>query len=531
MAEEAGKGTHVSSRTQFELWLEKRKPPKELCVALAARAALRSLPFVFFRVLNTKGAAENATLVVTAFRATALARVAAKYPTLANMLRSAAQVASFDPTTPRSAAFAADAARAASASNAAQDALKAADFAARAAAAVVSDGERSLWEALSADLQLVDQGVSSHDLVDRPLWISQGTPYSVLNSGYLKARLPENQNWSVWLDWYDRRHYVGSDHEELELIFATVPEQKWAEGPAAANAWIAERLKALDERVTSSAASSNGLPRPLDGVPSLFEFGENEAGQIDLVSGPQNIPAINFPGDIDTHHDWLDVARELARRLIDDLKAGKYGNLRHDYCEGLQRYASDLPAKPGEGNFMLADAEIIALLDLLGAEASILPDAFSARLNRVLSGHFALLDFYPVARRYHEAARKGRLSPPLPQGAFAGFANVVQKNSPSTFAPRVTQGLAEAAREPPKVELDEADRAIHAAITPAKYPYDYDSDVERRFGKAGTVNALYKTVLDRVKDPEKAEAMLNIAKDLSPYAREIVEWLQKVISG
>lgn len=540
--EPRGGGVKIESREDFESWLDKREPPQEICVALAARAALRALPFT--AVHFPKKGGEDAALAfvllsVAMFRASSLARVAAKYPTRVNDLRAFAARAAYGAggTLAAEAAFAADAAIAAA--KAAAAAAAAANFPAYATivpgftadAAIADVAAAALWKALAFDVSNVELGQSWKDLADAPLW-PEAPPTIVADYWRdLAAALPDSDGWAVWKRWYEARLTGGPWSEAREIVFATVPDEKWEEGPVAANAWIAERLGELEREEGPPIGSNDELPKPLEDVPSLFAFGENDAGQIDIVSGPQDTPAIAFAGDEETHRQWLDVARELARRLAEDAKAGKFGNLRRDYWEGLERYSADLPLKPGDGNFMLADAEIIALLDLFGAEAGILSDAFGARLNRVLSGHFALLDFYPVARRYHEAARKGRLSPPLPHGAFAGFAQVVAKNSPETFAPRVSRGLAEASREAPKVELDESDRAVHAAIAPVKYPYDYDGDVERRFGKAGAANALYKAVIDRAKDPEKALAMLTIGKELAPYAQQIIEWLQQVMKS
>jgi hypothetical protein len=58
----------------------------------------------------------------------------------------------------------------------------------------------------------------------------------------LKAALPKKQHWDVWTRWYKDRLTGRSHSEAYELVFATVPQEKWDEGPAAANRWIRERL-------------------------------------------------------------------------------------------------------------------------------------------------------------------------------------------------------------------------------------------------------------------------------------------------
>ncbi len=202
----------------------------------------------------------------------------------------------------------------------------------------------------------------------------------------------QNENWQVWIDWYEDRLDGRAYGEAKEFIFATVPEAEWEKGPAAANKWIADELAKLEPKPPS-------LPQPVANVPSIFTFGENAAGQIGIVAGPQNIPVIPFAGDEETHRQWLDAGRQLAERLAADLRAKKFSNaVRSDYQEGLERYASDLPTTPGAGNFMLADAEARALLRLFAAEAKVLPDAFAARLSTVLETHYSLLGFYPGSR-------------------------------------------------------------------------------------------------------------------------------------
>ncbi|WP_424362677.1 hypothetical protein [Methylocystis parvus] len=545
-------------REEFESQIKQLS--NDALVTIAARAALRVLPL-------TVGASSSETpsrdeterflrLLSAAFRATALSWYAARYrrgheidrlafERASEAAGAAARIASVSVKSPTAPYFGAACASAANASYAVitsgspvSNTATAVDSAAYAAlGANETNGlgralaYNDIWRAARDDLAIIKKGDPPQVLAGTPLWTGLPPTWVASCLNMIRLRLAKSGEWAPWLRWYDRRMEGLENSTEIESIFVSVPIEVWNKGNTAVNAWVAQALEPFVQEPIADAPLLSSLPRPIEDAPSLFTFGVNHTGQIDVMAGPQNEPVIEYGGDEETHRQWLEVAREQAKRLVADLSIGKFANVRRDYLDGLSQYLIDLPSEPGEGNFMLADAELITLLELFGAEASVLPDAFSARLNRVLAGHFALLDFYPVARRYHEAARKGRLSPPLPQGAYNGFAEVVRKNSPTTFAPRVTKGLAEAAREAPKVELDEADRAIHAAIIPLKYPYDYDRNVERRFGKAGAANALYKAVLERAKDPEKALAMMTIAKELSPHAQEIIDWLRKTMSG
>jgi hypothetical protein len=75
----------------------------------------------------------------------------------------------------------------------------------------------------------------------------------------LVAALPKDQDWDVWTDWYEARLKGRADPEEIDRIYATVPLEKWDEGPAAANAWIKAELARLQERPQG--------PRPPQEVP------------------------------------------------------------------------------------------------------------------------------------------------------------------------------------------------------------------------------------------------------------------------
>ena len=58
----------------------------------------------------------------------------------------------------------------------------------------------------------------------------------------LRAALPKDEDWDVWIDWYEERMRGGSRGEDYELVFASVPKEEWDKGSAAANAWIKAHL-------------------------------------------------------------------------------------------------------------------------------------------------------------------------------------------------------------------------------------------------------------------------------------------------
>ena len=72
--------------------------------------------------------------------------------------------------------------------------------------------------------------------------------------------LPRDGDWQVWIDWYNRRLEGVSDPEEIELVFATVPDKEREAGPAAANKWIKERLEELQKKSCRRPNSRHKVP-------------------------------------------------------------------------------------------------------------------------------------------------------------------------------------------------------------------------------------------------------------------------------
>jgi hypothetical protein len=279
MAEEAATPLEFKDREVLEAWL--RTQPREVAVIIAARAALRVLPVA---ASDGPKRGDDATrlfagLIAALFRGTALARVAGKYPSRANELRAAAFAAASAidahktdtyQAAPRAndvASAAAGAARTAGAADYKADVYDAADaafVAARAAAyhddAYDDDANADVWSALSADATFVLAQNSSNKLVEQPLWPRGAPNWARTNLQRLRAFLLNSDDWGVWTEWYDSRLSGSPVPEAIELVYATVPLEKWDEGPAAANAWIKEQLRRLQgQRGTETKEPTKSL--------------------------------------------------------------------------------------------------------------------------------------------------------------------------------------------------------------------------------------------------------------------------------
>ena len=123
----------------------------------------------------------------------------------------------------------------------------------------------------------------------------------------LKSALPTNEDWEVWIDWYEERLRGGSQSKDYELIFASVPREEWEKGPAAANAWIKARLPRSDEDALKDVAS-------LKQQAALYSFRRLADGRIAIA------PEEAKPEDQEATRDFLDrVAAQgggIARTTI-----------------------------------------------------------------------------------------------------------------------------------------------------------------------------------------------------------------------
>jgi len=259
----------ISDQKSLEAWLRAHRP--EMAVAVATRSALRVVPLVVRAALKSpsgKAISQFSALAAAVFRASALARIAAKYPTDANdtpsaaegsrangyaaqAARAAADAASAVDTAAASAVFAvADVARAASdaygaftgfmgaAADVANSAVQAVTHASSAAGAAA---DAVLWREVRNDVEAAYQ-FSSSELVDSRLW-SRGSPDWAKEAWQrLGATLPKNEGWDVWIEWYDKRLHGGSRGQAYEVVFATVPWDVWNKSPAETNLWIKEHM-------------------------------------------------------------------------------------------------------------------------------------------------------------------------------------------------------------------------------------------------------------------------------------------------
>ncbi len=110
-------------------------------------------------------------------------------------------------------------------------------------------GSNAIWDAVSRDANFIASGGTAQALASEPLMARRRTRLGRRSiGGDCRTVLPREDDWQVWIDWYNRRLEGVSDPEEIELVFATVPDKERKAGPAAANKWIKERLEELQKK-------------------------------------------------------------------------------------------------------------------------------------------------------------------------------------------------------------------------------------------------------------------------------------------
>ncbi len=249
---------NIKDRETLEAWLSDQ--PREVVLLIAARSALRLLPLFSRYPIHDVDEQRFRDKTAALFGATALARAAAKYPTLATEFRASARNAAsraYGAEAPYAAARAADAAYNAARATEAIDISALVDAATRAVVGI-SDHTRVLsaieneatWEAVQADVARAEiSGIQA--LIAATLWPeATHEPIGWAEDAWyaLRARLPANENWDVWTVWYEDRLRGANYDEARELIFATVPLDMWEQGSAAANAYIRKKLDELEKR-------------------------------------------------------------------------------------------------------------------------------------------------------------------------------------------------------------------------------------------------------------------------------------------
>jgi hypothetical protein len=280
----------------------------QAAIVIAARQALRTAPLTVRRLRdrqNAESLREVVALTSATYRAAAVAWAYVRVPINAANIRLAARLAAVGARHLRAAVYSKEhnttpAARALTAAARAADSVARTSAAARAAARSADAAAEAFttanthiapqifleaaWRQVQADVVAIEKH-GADNLCRSPLWMGQTPEWATLAWSSLKAALEEEEDWDVWIDWYEERLRGGSRGEDYEFVFASVPEEEWNKGPAAANSWIKAHLP-----TAVKAARPVELPTPLPNHDAPFAYDWTGSQRITIVAAAQNLP-------------------------------------------------------------------------------------------------------------------------------------------------------------------------------------------------------------------------------------------------
>jgi hypothetical protein len=347
----------ITSREELEEWLNKQGRA-DFAQVIAARAALRALPYAFGERIDQKRVNRFAALII---HASAIPWAARNFP--AHDMGGAARAAVAAGDAAADAAFAAEAAAraaanaAANAADAACAAANAAFTAARAAAAAAAAAARAAFAAANAAARAAFWDNINHDCN----WLeSEGDPSTAARrltrvklwpaaepKGWGAAwddaadRLRGlDQGYDIWIDWYNRRikgeravFDIPGDKRRVEdkkiltALADATNEDFWDKGATYVNTTLQGWIEEARHRVRPKDYKQN---------PLAIGFGANPAGEVDVLPDMAGNRVLRDDDARDRHH----IARAEARAAFaassrDLTQAFEFDAILSDYLSAL----------------------------------------------------------------------------------------------------------------------------------------------------------------------------------------------------
>jgi hypothetical protein len=388
-----------STSEQARAWFQSR--PREVCIALIARSAMRVLPLIE-GARGTAGFARRVALPL--LRACFVAWAIAEYPSQRYRLRiyaihAADAAAAYSADVAYAAASAANAAAASTVDGHAAHAAAGAGYADAAARAYATRAHATV----QADAIVIEQGGAVAEIVVAPLWPRE-TPERIvqawdrLRTWMLKD---EANNWDPWVQWYERvRDGRPSFGEAFDLAVASLTDEQWNEDP---------RPAAVNRRIAALLAEhTRPDPIPPQGPGPHFTLGPDLrialAPPAELDADGNNLARI---------HNLLPTVRQAAADLAGHLNP----NTQPEISRNLSTYRVALAGEPetiawgivfGLG-LRLDNAAAAARREIEDRLQPPLEDAAQEALDTVLALHGPLIlatkegrELADEADRYHQ---------------------------------------------------------------------------------------------------------------------------------
>ena len=346
--------TEITSRKDLEKWLKGK--PIEFAQVIAARAALRVLPYAFVDRVETKWVNDHALSVI---RATAISWAARNIPAhdmvaAAYAAGSAAHASAYATVFAAFAAAFAALATARVTADAAAD-VAAADAAADAAAHAAADAATNaaahvaIWDNVSADCDWLgtssDAATDARRLTCERLWLNSSSFDWSKRWEDAAARLfALDPSYQVWIDWYNRR-IKGEDAafdipgdtnqiEDKKILVALADatnEDFWDKGATHVNTTLQRWIDDARERVRPTIDPAAYTQNPL-----AIGFGANAEGEVDALPELAGDRVLRDADAQDRHR----IAREealaaLAASSRDVTQAYDIGDVMGDYLGAI----------------------------------------------------------------------------------------------------------------------------------------------------------------------------------------------------
>lgn len=243
-------------------------------------------------------------------------------------------------------------------------------------------------------MRLLVAGLSPGELAGRTLWHDLLSTEFLADWNAVKFELRHlNQNWEVWINWYEARLDGARANAELEASRAMISRDIWAQGPEVVNAEI-QRLIDLHE-------PKRQIPPPASRE-QLVEMASpraviNDEGKLDAA------PNVEFDApDEDARLRELPI-RQIT--LIESIRSGLPGNAPAYFSASLGFYRDELvknDVRPMLG--LLKDHATIIFAAAFPADAGEewLPGALTAGMEQFRANHTDLLTHFPLDTKRDE---------------------------------------------------------------------------------------------------------------------------------
>jgi hypothetical protein len=239
-----------------------------------------------------------------------------------------------------------------------------------------------MWASTSRDADFIATGGTAQELAARPLWSQGGRPdWAIDFWRRLTGTLPREDDWDVWIMWYNRLLDGLSEPEEIELVFATVPDNARNAGPATANRWI----KVWREELQKKDSAPPEIPRQGPGPHVEIDA---ETGAV-VPAKPESLDAEgNNIARLNAQHPQI---VRLASELLANLGQNEQPELfaaAKSYFDNINRDLSQIDFERlwGEG-VNLEEAEASAERRIKDMMREPLNDAALTALNALLRIH------------------------------------------------------------------------------------------------------------------------------------------------